>query len=255
VTLRPYVVDFETEAIEDRPKYPPVPVGVSIRPPGGQPRYYAWGHPTGNNTTKDRVALILSDIWRSGREIVFHNAKFDLDVAEVHFGLPSLPWHLVHDTMFLVFLHDPHADSLSLKPSAERILEMPPEEQDAVQAWLYEHKVIKKNQHPGPFIAKCDGRVVGRYANGDVDRTWKLFNRLLPKLDEKERKAYDRERRLLPILLKNERQGLRFDIERAEREIPVYEKALVTADEWLRTRLSAPDLNLDADADVADALH
>lgn len=252
--MRPYVVDFETEAIEDRPKYPPKPVGVSIKAPGAQPRYYAWGHPTGNNCTKEQAAAVLRDIWRDGRPILFHNAKFDLDVAEAHFGLPIPPWHLVHDTLFLLFLTDPHADSLSLKPSAERLLDMPPEERDAVADWLVEHGVIRKGQHPGAFISKCDGRVVGRYANGDVARTLRLFDILYPKLDERERAAYDRERRLLPVLLKNERQGLRFDVDRAEQDLPGYESAILKSDLWIRERLGAPGLNIDADADLAEAL-
>lgn len=252
--IRPYVIDFETEAIQDRPVYPPKPVGVSIKAPGQQPRYYAWGHPTSNNCTKEQAARVLSDVWRCGQPLLFHNAKFDLDVAEVHFGLPLPRWDLVHDTLYLLFLKDPHAASLSLKPSAERLLEMPPQERDAVRDWLVEHKVITKTQNPGAHISKAPGRLVGAYANGDVDRTIKLFNYLYPKLDDRERQAYDRERRLMPILLANERLGVRFDVARAEEDIPVFEEALVGADQWLRRRLGAPDLNLDADADLAEAL-
>jgi DNA polymerase-1 len=254
VSLRPYVVDFETEAIEDRPNYPPKPVGVSIKTPGQQPRYYAWGHPMGNNCTKEKARLALEDIWRGERQVLFHNAKFDLDVAQEHMGLPLLPWHRVHDTLFLVFLKDPHALDLGLKPSAERILGMAPEERDAVRDWLVEHGIITKVQHPGPYIARCDGRVVARYANGDVDRTIKLFDHLHPKLDEGELRAYDRERQLMPILLANERQGIRFDAERAAVDLPDLERDLAAADIWLRKRLGAPDLNFDADADVAEAL-
>lgn len=250
----PVTVDFETEAIEDRPKYPPVPVGVSIKWPGQAARYYAWGHPSGNNSTLEKAKRALLDVWESGREVLFHNAKFDLDVAEVHLGLPMLPWHRVHDTLYLLFLKDPHALDLKLKPSAERILGMPPEEQDAVKDWLVAHGVITKAQDAGPYIAKCDGKVVARYANGDVDRTIKLFAKLWPELDERERAAYDRERQLMPILLANERQGVRFDTARVEADLPGFEAALLKADAWLRERLGAPGLNFDADADVAEAL-
>lgn len=252
-TAAPFVIDFETEAIQERPLYPPVPVGVSIKGPGKAPRYYAWGHPSGNNSSKEEVAAILKDIWRSGRELWFHHAKFDLDVAEKHFGLPLPAWDRIHDSMYLLFLKDPH-NELSLKPSAERILGMPPEERDAVADWLYEHGVIRKNQGPGAFIARCDGKVVGKYANGDTDRTYKLIVKLLPQLDAKERVAYDRERKLMPILLENERSGVRFDIDRAEQDLPKYEKSLAQADDWLRKRLGSPGLNLDADEDVAEAL-
>ena len=51
--LVPIVADFETEAIEPRPYYPPRPVGVAIRWPGRKTQYHAWGHPTENNCTFD----------------------------------------------------------------------------------------------------------------------------------------------------------------------------------------------------------
>lgn len=251
---KPVVIDFETESIQARPAYPPKPVGVAIMEPGKKDRYYAWGHPAANNSTRDEAYGALSDIWRGGRELLFHNAKFDLDVAEVHMGLPLPPWERVHDTLYLLFLTDPHAISLSLKPSAERILGLPPEERDAVKDWLVEHKVIAKNQGHGAFISKAPGDIVGKYAIGDVKRTKLLFERLLPKLDDRERRAYDRERELMPILLRNERQGLRFDVERAEKDLPEYEAALLRADDWLRKRLKVNSLNVDANEEVADAL-
>lgn len=253
----PYTVDFETHGIEARPVYPPVPVGVSVWAPGKKPVYYAWGHPTKNNCTKEKAYEVLRDIWRSGKEILFHNAKFDLDVAREHFGLALPPWHLVHDTLFLLFLNDPHAPSLSLKPSAERILGMPPDERDAVKEWLVAHGIVPSNAGPrlvGPNIWRAPGDIVGRYAKGDVLRTRKLFDLLLPKLDAGERRAYDRERRLLPILLNNEAQGLRVDVDRLAVDLGRYESALVTVEEWLREQMQTPGLDFDKDTEVADAL-
>ena len=46
---KPVTIDFETMGIEGRPKYPPIPVGVSIKYPGKKAKYWAFGHPTGNN--------------------------------------------------------------------------------------------------------------------------------------------------------------------------------------------------------------
>lgn len=251
---QPITIDFESEAIQSRPQYPPKPVGVAIKWPGKKARYYAWGHPIKNNCTYDDAQRALSEVWDSGLQVLCHNAKFDLDVAETHFGLPALPWDRVHDTLFILFLKDPHAASLSLKPSAERILGMPPEERDAVKDWLVEHKVIGSNENVGAHICKAPGDLVGRYANGDVDRTLKLFLKLYPTLDQGMRQAYDRERRLLPILLRNERQGLRVHHSRLVRDIELYRGALGVVEASLRKKLKAPGLNLDDDKGVGDAL-
>ena len=100
-----WTVDFETLPIGPRPDhYPPKPTGVSIRHIDGTSRYYAWGHPTGNNCSWEDAARVLRAVWAEDRPVVFHNAKFDLAVAYEHFGLPELPWQRVHDTMFLAFL-------------------------------------------------------------------------------------------------------------------------------------------------------
>jgi hypothetical protein len=40
-------------------------------------------------------------------------------------GLPMLPWDLIDDSMFLLFLDDPHAPDFKLKPASERILGPP----------------------------------------------------------------------------------------------------------------------------------
>ncbi len=254
---RPIVVDFETAGIERRPVYPPVPCSVSVREPGDRKsRFYAWGHDEGNNCTKAEATRVLKRIWTSGKPLLFQNAKFDVDVAETHLGLAIPPWHLIHDTMYLLFLDDPHAMSLSLKPSAERLLGMPPEEQDAVRRWLEDHKIVRKNQKDwGAYISKAPGTVVGPYANGDVDRTLKLFQLLYPKIRAAGSiEAYDRERQLMPVLLCNEREGMRCDVKALREDAKAFEQRIMVADEWLRKRLKTKDLNVDSDDEVANAL-
>lgn len=250
-------VDFETEAIESRPKYPPKPVGVSIKHRGKKPHYFAWGHPTKNNCTKNQAVDALKDAYRSGKPLLFHNGNFDVDVAEEHFKLKLPQWDRIHDTLYLLFLHNPHARSLSLKPAAEELLGMPPEERNTVFEWLKEHGFIRnvKQKNAGAFISKAPGDMVGKYANGDVIRTEKLFDLLLPKITaEGMLNAYNRERQLMPILLQNEREGMRVDVRALAKDVKIYEAAQKKADEWLRKRLKTKDLNLNSNEDVADAL-
>ena len=95
-------IDFETEAIIGAGK-PPKPVGVAIKVAGGKGKYMAWGHPVGNNCTVEEAGRVLKGLW--GGPLLFHNAAFDLSVAQAHFGLPT---PCFHDTLFTLFLVDPH---------------------------------------------------------------------------------------------------------------------------------------------------
>ena len=266
-------IDFETDPIVPRPHYPPRPVGVSIKWMGRQSKYYAWGHPSGNNCNINDARFELEVAWDSELPILFHNAPFDLAVAHEKMGMPLLPWHRVHDTMFLLFLSDPHTRSLGLKEAAQEFLNWPPEERDAVNDWVWENRKTLKTEYGGTndrpltitrtkgkvdrlgvWISVVPGQIVAPYAEGDTDRTFALFNHtynyvrrtgMMP--------AYDRERRLLPIFMENERIGLRADQTALARDIPVYLKALERAEVGMRHYLNAPDLNFDDDVGIADA--
>ena len=256
-------IDFETKKIEKRPKYPPTPVSVSIQKIGERkPTFYAWGHPEGNNCDEALPRQIVRDIVRSGEPMLFHNRNFDVDVMQTHWDVGPIDWRQVHDTLFLVFLHDPHARDLGLKPMAEKILGEAPEERDAVKDWVLAHKAQLEAVHGrftpkewGAFISEAPGQIVGPYANGDVSRTVALFKHLYPLIHEQDMmRAYDRERELAPIMLENERFGVRLDMSALNRDIKIYNTAKEKADAWLRKTLKVPTLNIDSDADVARAL-
>lgn len=258
------VIDFETDPIQERPNYPPKPVGVSITEWGKKPRYFAWAHYSGeNNCSLADAKRNLKAIWNNGRRKVFHNGKFDVDVAVTHMGVSMLPWDSIDDTMFLLFLHDPHAPDFKLKPASERLLQMPPEERDLVEEWLWQHRAQLRAQYGleltksnlGAYIAYAPGDIAGKYANGDGVRTLGLFKHLWPKIQSRGMgEAYDRERELMPILLDNERVGIRVDLRTLRQDTKLYQAAVEQADAWLRKRLRAKYLNLDNDVEVAEAL-
>lgn len=274
MAVKPITIDFETMPIQSRPKYPPEPTSVSILlPTWKKPKFFAWGHRTGgNNCSKDDAKRALSEAYRAASintPLLCHNAKFDLDVSEDFFGLKVPDWRLFHDTMFLLFLDDPHQRELGLKPSSERLLGMPPDEQDAVKAWVLTHKKQLELDYPaivtdhsgikpstaGAFVGYAPGNIVEPYANGDVERTAKLFKLLLPVITERGMmEAYERERRLLPILLRNEREGIRVDSAKLAQDQALYEAAQAKTDAWIRKSLKAPTLDLDKDQDVAKVL-
>lgn len=264
VAPRPVTVDTETLPIEDRPVYPPPVVGVSVKYPGQKARYYGFGHAEGNNSTWAEAKRAVAEAYLHADGVLFQNAKFDLEVIEAEWDLPPLPWERVHDTMLLLFLDDPHQRELGLKPSAERLLDWPPEERDALEEWLLAHQPIRGTKlskskssdlYAGAYIAYAPGSIVGTYANGDVDRTEGLFKLLWAKTRQRAMLApYDRERRLLPILLAMERRGIAVDLPRLRKDVATYRGVRDQVDAWLRKRLKAPDLNLDSGDQLADAL-
>ena len=258
--LRPTTIDFETYGIESRPDYPPAPVGVAIKEHNKPGKYYSFGHSQGNNCTRNEAHAALSKVYKSGSCLLFHNAKFDLDVAETHFHLPLPHWEKVHDSMFLLFLHDPHARELGLKPAARKILGIEPEEQDAVKDWLINHQPVENvritKTNFGKYIAYAPGNIVGDYALGDVERTEYLFDRLYPSIaDRGMLGAYRRERRLVPILLAMERQGLRVDITRLRSDVTTYSAVLSRLEKWICNKIGVPaDFNLGSSQKLAKAL-
>ena len=250
---KPITVDFETESIEPRPMYPPKPVGVAIWYPGKKPVYWAWGHPTGNNCDFTHGKMVLTGCFTCGRPLLFHNAPFDLEIAQVHMDLAYPKWDMIHDTMLLCFLNDPYASTLSLKPQADKWLDMPPEEQDELREWVFANvpgTKRAKSQWP-KHIAKTPGNLCGRYAVGDVVRTRKLFDLIYPTVDKK---AYNRERELQPILLKADQTGVKIATRKLERDINKFESDLEIIDGTIRTHLKAPGLEVDKTKDLADAI-
>lgn len=253
-------VDFETESIEGRPNYPPKPVGVSIKLPGKKAQYFGWGHPTGNNCSKADAIRNLKSIWKPGQPMLFFNGKFDVDVAETHLGMKRVNPEDIHDAMFMMFLRDPHARELDLKSLAERFLGEPPDERDELKEWVLANvRADGKKPKPsewGAYISRAPGELVGKYANGDTERTWSLWkdswNYVMNDHDMFE--PYRREQRVMTIFLDNEREGICVAVPRLRKDVKLYQKALLATDEWLRKRLKAPDISLDNDAQVLEAL-
>lgn len=246
------VIDFETEEIVDGSGMAPTPVGVAIYyPDNDNSVYYAWGHPSENNCEREEAVRALQSAYR--RECIFHNCKFDLEVALQHLGL-NYP-AVYHDTMFLLYLDNPISTDLGLKPNAERLLGMPPDERDEVRAWLVAKGIARYNDKRwGRYISKAPGGIVGRYAVGDVKRTWLLFELLLSRVfDRGMAEAYQRELSLVPILAARERRGIRIDRERLEKDRFQYSVYYDLVTRKICTMLGK-DIDLDVSADLAKAL-
>lgn len=248
-----YSLDFETEAIVDGSKFPPMPVGCAILTPDGASRYWSWGHPTENNCTKEEFVEYLHTIWHE--EMVGHNIfAFDLPVAYHWLDMPERDPLLTHDTLFEAYLIDPHAKSLSLKPLSEDWLGMPPDNQQAVHDWIMANvPECRTRKQAGAYICRAPGGLVGKYAESDVAMSLGLHEYCWPKLTDM-LPPYDRERVLAPILTDIKQKGIPIDIEPLERDYHIAIRKLHTLDDLVRERLRSPNLNPGSDKELVAAL-
>ncbi len=238
-------LDFETEAIVGNPLVnPPRPCGLaSIGILDDTSPVYTTGWDS------------MKQMWRralaSGKPLLFHNAPFDLSVGLKWLGGEQPAWERVHDTMFLLFLDDPYSHSLSLKPSADRYLSMPPEEQDELIEWILTHVPEATRKNAGAFISVAPGPLVSKYAQGDVRRTFDLYDLLHPKVPTE---PYDRERRLSPILAESSRHGIRVNREKLEADIEICRTGLEGVEERIYKRLDCDPFNIGSGPQLAERL-
>lgn len=255
-------VDFETEAIVGNPILnPPRPVGVAVWVPGQEPSYLAWGHPTENNCQWGDARDYLRKILRwTDHPLLFHNAGFDVSVWGEWFledvaNFPLHDWKRIHDTMYLLFLADPYASTLSLKPSADRYLGMVATEQNELYDWILRNIPEATPKTCGAYISKAPGDLVGRYAVGDVVRTRGLFDLLHQRIvTDGMEPAYDRERKLFPSLFCSVRHGIRVDRDTLAHHEHVYTKCLEVATVRLSESVGVTPESLDETGVLVDAL-
>lgn len=260
-SIDPITIDFETEAINGNPIiHPPRAVGVAVWVPGQEPSYLAWGHPTGNNCSWGDAHDYLRKIVRdTERPILFHNAGFDISVLNNEFTNASFQnwtqWRRIHDTMYLLFLADPYAATLSLKPSADRYLGMAPNEQNLLYEWILANIPGATLKTTGAFISRAPAELVAPYAIGDVVRTRKLFYLLHARIiaDGME-PAYDRERQLFPTVFHGTLTGIRIDRDTLEHHEYAYTKCLEVVESRIITALGGNPNVLESDALLCDAL-
>lgn len=284
----PVTVDFESKAIDfDRPDQPPEPVGVAIKYWGKKAVYYSWGHRTKNNCTFKEAQDALKIAFKHA-SILCHNAKFEMSLFCKHMGLPMIPPHGFHDTAILAFLYNPHEQNLKLKSLADKYLNMPAEEQDAMHEWLCDNQesfsylyikkddgsardkqrfpIYKRSGKPktqslnwsgwGAYLWEVPGDISGKYANGDVNRTEKLFDLWLDQIIETgQLEAYRRELEIMPTLLENQMHGIRVDTKALRRDAKKYQECLKQIDDWLTKECDAPeDMNWNSGKQVVAAL-
>lgn len=260
-----YVLDFETERIINGSGVAPRPVGLATMVLGKPEtaRYMAFAHDSDNNCTEAEAKAHLTEIYESGERMVFQNHKFDCGVALEHWDLPW-PEGRVEDTMYLLYLYNPVAPTLSLKPNSELLLGLPPDEQNDMRDWLIAHqkkewlqeddKGVNKTNF-GAYIARAPGGVVAPYGRGDVIRTGAMFEFLMPIIEQRNlMRGYQREIDLTKIGYEMESVGVRVN---RPKLIEDYAKYLLLKDgaaAKVRALLQCPELDLDKARELAKAI-
>ncbi len=237
-------VDFETEAIEGNTlTNPPRPIGVSIKK-GDQPSVYTHG-------SLHEIRGALESIWHGSADpLLFHNAPFDISVACKWLGLLPPRWDRVHDTRFLIYLDDPHAMSMSLKPSAVRIMGLAVDERDELRDWILANCKRATPNTWGAYICEGPVELVKKYAEMDTDLTYQLFNHLIDRVPQE---AYDRERELSYHLTRSTQFGIRLAREKLERDYELAKYAEQVCHEKIFSRLGC-EFDLASGGELADAL-
>lgn len=204
-------VDIESKKIEKGAPLLPEPVGVALGIPDKERVYLAWGHPSGNNCTKEDARRVIASIW--DRPWLTHNGSiFDVPDLAHHFGLPPRDPLLTDDTLFAAYLHNPHARSLSLKDYADTELGIAPDEQQDLYDWIMANVPdCRSRSQCGAYISEAPADLVGKYAIGDILRTREVWEYVKPAVEEM-REAYDRERKLAPVVTKLQHRGVRVDM-------------------------------------------
>lgn len=249
--------DFESEAIQPFPDYPPKPTMLGIYAEGAEPFYMSWGHPSGNNCTEELAKAVLTDFWLDPSvELVAQNIAFDMAIAAKHWGLPLQRQGLNHDTMVQAFLLEPHAKSYALKTMGEKHLGIPPAEQDAVHQWLVAQGIVKPAAKDwGAHISKAPAEIVGPYCVQDVRLTKELFEYFEDQVaTAKMQDAYARELKLIPIMLQNTLDGICVDVVRLTNDVAMYDTAIDEANRLLFQELGAEPFNIDSDEQLANAI-
>src|SRR5690606_32940170 len=107
----------------------------------------------------------------------------------------------------------------------------------------------------GAFISKAPGDLVGEYAIGDTDRTFALYEYLLPRIQARDMVgAYERELALTPVLYYAERDGVRIDRPRLLADLEIFECAYTDIDQRIRRELASPGLEVDKAAELVRAI-
>lgn len=177
----------------------------------GSAGYAPVRHPDTECLDEDVVKDWVRALLRSGTRVVFHNAGYDLGWLGTWLGEPVQPEPL-EDTAAMAVMIDENMRSYSL---------------DSVCEWLgvpgKDQELLEKAAHAYGTDAKAGlwrlpARYVGPYATQDTVATLGCARQMQPMLEAQGlQEAYRLECDLIPMIVAMRRQGIRVDLDEADR--------------------------------------
>ena len=183
------------------------------------------------NLPVENVARWTQDVLRRSRTWVNHNVKFD-----AHFAIADkleLPDSLrLVCTLTRAKMVDSDRMGFGLKDLSREWLSIPPDEADAVGAWLAGVKLPRRKKCHD--FSQVPADLLGRYACGDVLRNRRLDRWLRERREPDQARLWETETKLTRVLLDMELEGLLIDQRANQVEKLRCVRAMVDACERLR---------------------
>lgn len=191
---------------------------------------------------------------RKAEELVFHNAKFDIQkLALVGILEPdSLEPHSVFDTECLAHLLDEHRRK-GLKFLAREILGEETDEEDEIRKARRKHKLTKADGYDKLYAKEPE--LVERYARKDAEFTIRLHDKLRPQVEASEnlRRLLRLEQRLTFTLLRMETRGMGIAVEYVEETAREYASKALALEMDIRDRVGIESFNPNSPKQLTEA--
>ena len=183
-------------------------VGIAVAA-GSFKGYYPVNHEGGGNLPRSKVFKWIQEVLKTDAAKIMHNAQYDLG------WIRSMGWEVkgpIIDTMVTAALIDENRRSYSLNSlSIEMLGEMKSETE-------LKEEAAQRGLDAKAELWKMPAMAVGFYAEQDALLTLKLWNYLKPFLKKEQLiDVWNLEMDLLPILIQMREQGIRVDLDKAEK--------------------------------------
>ncbi len=192
------------------------------------------------NEHKEYIGKVLSKIFKD-KEVVFHNAKFDLELMYMN----NLPWpEKIHDTMIMSWLVD-EDNQHGLKPLSKALLGKD------LKKW------VQLDNEANLFRTDEDIlKELSDYCGEDVASTYDLYFYFLPML-KKEGLTLDYEKielKLIKVLARMELRGVKVDKDWLRGGMNKIKLTLSDLEVLMKERLSKPSVNIRSSKQLEDLL-
>ena len=225
--------------------------GIAVGTVEGDRWYFPINHEGGGNLEeKEVLEWAARELCTEGQPVYGANLAYDLGwLLAYGIEVPG-PYR---DVQIAEPLIDEHARSYALDRLAGKYLGESKDDSGLYQ-WLADHYggAPERNKQAGRIhLAPPD--VVRDYAISDVDLPIRIFEKQWRIIQEQElEKVFDLESRLLPVLVKMRRKGVRVDVEKAQQVKKELERKEQEAQNRLN-ELAGRQVNVNAPAQIAKA--